>query len=188
MSGDKIFFWSLKWRVFCLLERLNWQGFYYSCETYWQSDGQLPHLVNVQVIYSNLNQRKIHALFNSFDVRQQWARWPSTQITNLMKATLQQGEPRHRSVKTLMSNVCRFRISVRGGTNFNDLQEIEVWFVNRNIFVSACSTPPCSGGWPQRASRLDCDPSQRHERKIGEKVQGSIFPSYYIRCGRSCYR
>ena len=41
-----------------------------------------------------------------------------------------------------MSNVCLFRISVRGGTNFNDLQEIEVRFASRHVFVLTCSTPP----------------------------------------------
>ena len=69
----------------------QWVFFFCSCDTYWQSDGQLPHLVNVQVIFFleriNLN----HFNFSSVE-RPQWARSPYIQITNSMRVTLLPGE------------------------------------------------------------------------------------------------
>jgi len=66
-----------------------------SVETYWQSDGQLPHLVNIQF------RRK-------------------TTVCNVAVYTDYK----------LDESYTPSRISVRSGTNFNDLQEIEVIDLN----------------------------------------------------------
>lgn len=60
-------------------------------ETYWQSDGQLPHLVNIQF------QRKttVNQIYIYTDYKLDESYTPS-------------------------------RISIRSGTHFNDLQEIEI--------------------------------------------------------------
>lgn len=62
-----------------------------SLETYWQSDGQLPHLVNIQ--FKRKTTIKEVALYTDYKLDESYT--PT-------------------------------RISVRVGTNFNDLQEIEV--------------------------------------------------------------
>lgn len=60
-------------------------------ETYWQSDGQLPHLVNIQF----KRKTTVNAVAIYTDFRHDESYTPS-------------------------------KVSVRSGTNFNDLQEIEV--------------------------------------------------------------
>ncbi|XP_012279713.1 anaphase-promoting complex subunit 10 [Orussus abietinus] len=64
-------------------------------ETYWQSDGQLPHLVNIQ-FRKKTTIRNI-CIYTDFKLDESYT--PS-------------------------------RISVRAGTNFNDLQEVEVMDLN----------------------------------------------------------
>merc|ERR550517_1095896 len=66
-----------------------------SCDTYWQSDGQLPHLVNVQ--FRRKTTVSEVAIYTDYKLDESYT--PT-------------------------------RISVRGGTNFNDLQEIEVVDLN----------------------------------------------------------
>lgn len=64
-------------------------------ETYWQSDGQLPHLVNVQ--FRKKTTIKDICIYTDYKLDESYT--PS-------------------------------RISIRGGTNFNDLQEVEVMDLN----------------------------------------------------------
>ena len=61
------------------------------CDSYWQSDGQLPHLVNIQFRRKTTIQSV--AIYTDYKLDESYT--PT-------------------------------RVSVRGGTNFNDLQEIEV--------------------------------------------------------------
>lgn len=51
-------YWKNKRRLFCFSRESIDKGFFYSCETYWQSDGQLPHLVNVQVTYFDFKSKE----------------------------------------------------------------------------------------------------------------------------------
>lgn len=60
-------------------------------ETYWQSDGQLPHLVNIQFV----RKTTINQIYIYTDYKLDESYTPS-------------------------------RLSIRSGTHFNDLQEIEV--------------------------------------------------------------
>lgn len=63
-----------------------------SCmDTYWQSDGQLPHLVNIQF----QRKTKVNAVYIYTDYKLDESYTPS-------------------------------RISIRSGTHFNDLQEVEI--------------------------------------------------------------
>ena len=62
-----------------------------STDTYWQSDGQLPHLVNIQ--FRRKTSIQSVALYTDYKLDESYT--PT-------------------------------RVSVRGGTNFNDLQEMEV--------------------------------------------------------------
>ncbi|GFG34135.1 hypothetical protein Cfor_08139 [Coptotermes formosanus] len=64
-------------------------------DTYWQSDGQLPHLVNIQF----RRKTTVHDIFIFTDYKLDESYTPS-------------------------------RISIRAGTNFNDLQEVEVIDLN----------------------------------------------------------
>ena len=61
------------------------------CDSYWQSDGQLPHLVNIQFRRKTTIQSV--AIYTDYKLDESYT--PT-------------------------------RVSVRGGTNLNDLQEIEV--------------------------------------------------------------
>lgn len=60
-------------------------------DTYWQSDGQLPHLVNIQF----RRKTTVRDICIYFDYK-------------------------------IDESYCPSRISIRAGTNFNDLQEVEV--------------------------------------------------------------
>ena len=62
-----------------------------STDSYWQSDGQLPHLVNIQ--FRRKTSIQSVALYTDYKLDESYT--PT-------------------------------RVSVRGGTNFNDLQEMEV--------------------------------------------------------------
>ena len=64
-------------------------------DTYWQSDGQLPHLVNIQ--FRRKTTVKDICIFSDYKLDESYT--PS-------------------------------RISIRAGTNFNDLQEVEVIDIN----------------------------------------------------------
>lgn len=75
-------------------------------DTYWQSDGQLPHLVNIQF------QRKttVSDIFIYTDYKLDESYTPN-------------------------------RISIRVGTHFNDLQEIEVIMLSEPSGISYYSKP-----------------------------------------------
>lgn len=81
----------------CLFTELNFTGFGVErlrdniMDTYWQSDGQLPHLVNIQ-FHKRTNISQIY-IYTDYKLDESYT--PS-------------------------------RISIRSGTNFNDLQELQV--------------------------------------------------------------
>ncbi|XP_071451305.1 anaphase-promoting complex subunit 10 [Hetaerina americana] len=100
-----------------------------SCmETYWQSDGQLPHLVNIQ--FRRKTTVQDISLYTDYKLDESYT--PS-------------------------------RISVRAGTHFNDLQEVEVLDLNEPAGWVHIPIKSLSNGKPVRAFMLQIAVVSNHQ-------------------------